>query len=151
MKIHIITKQQVHETARVLVEGGWHSLESAKKEIRLRMLKREVFVAVNNKKIVGLFIYFRNYSHEANALEYIVVSKNHKRNGVAKQMLLKYIQISRKETPKKQKYCLSSTHVTNKVSIKMHLSFGFEKIGILKGLHYGMDEIFFGYDLRGEK
>ena len=66
-------------------------------------------------------------------------------------LLKKYVKISKAETPKKQSYALSSTNIDNQISIKMHLKFGFEKMGILKKLHYGRDEIFFRYNLRGGK
>ena len=61
--------------------------------------------------------------------------------GYSKYLLTKYIEIS-KEQKKKNKITLSSTHLDNKASQKMHLGFGFEEIGVLRGLHYGTDEKF---------
>lgn len=48
---------------------------------------------------------------------------------------------------KKQKYALSSTDVSNKASINLHKKMGFKEIGILKGLHYEKDKVFFTYKL----
>ena len=79
MNIQLIKKTQIYEGARVLIEGGWHSLEDAQREIKTRMKRKEVFVAIINKEIVGIFIYFKNYSHEANTLDYIAVSKEYQK------------------------------------------------------------------------
>ena len=77
-----------------------------------------------------------------------MVAKKHRRKGIAKILLDKYIEVTKKEQPKKQKYALSSTDVTNIPSIKLHLNYGFEKLGRIKELHYGKDEIIFGYKLK---
>jgi len=130
-----------------LFEAYYSSLASAKKELKINIKRKEVLVAVD-KEVMGILNYARDYSHYANYVEDIAVSKKHRRKGVSKALMKKFIQISKKETPKKQKYALSSTEVNNKASIKMHLKFGFKKIGTLKGLHYGTDEAFFAYKLR---
>ena len=80
-------------------------------------------------------------------IEDLAVSKEYRGQGFAKALLQKFIEISRKEQSKKQPYCLSSTDVTNKASIKLHLRVGFKKLGVIKELHYGKDEIIFGYKL----
>ena len=63
-------------------------------------------------------------------------------------MLEKYVIISKKEQPLKQPYALSSTTANNTASITMHFSFGFVVLGTIKKLHYGKDELIFGYELR---
>ena len=95
---------------------------------------------------MGFFTYLAQYSHHANYLADIAIAKNHRRKGYAKELLQKFIEISRKQRTGNA-IALSSTHVDNKASQKMHLSFDFKEIGRIKGLHYGKDEIFYGYDL----
>ena len=148
MKIIPLKKEYVSQTAEILVEAYWNSVDEAKNELFKKIKSNECFIALENKEVAGVFIYMKNYSHYANYLEDLVVSKKYRGQGVANRLLEKYILISRGETPKKQKYALSSTHSFNKISIKTHLKSGFKKIGLIRGLHYGKDEIFFGYNLR---
>lgn len=149
MRIAILQKNsQILTAAKILTEAYFDSFREAKKYIRRKLKTRECLVAIENNEMIGVLLYYRDYSHYANYIEDIVVSKQYRRKGVAIQLLMKFIEISKKETPKNQKYALSSTKITNKTSISMHLKCGFKEIGRLKGLHYGEDEIFFAYNLR---
>jgi len=58
----------------------------------------------------------------------------------------KYKKISRVEKPL-NKIAISSTYKINKSSQKMLLSFGFKKMGVLKEIYYGGNEIFYSYEL----
>ena len=145
----VIYTQQVHipAAAKILFEAYYESLDCAKTYLKKKIKTKESIVALENNKVVGVLIYARDHSHYANYIQDIAVSKQYKRRGIAMFLMKKCIEISRRETPSKQKYLLSSTDATNKPSIKLHLMCGFKKIGRLKGLHYGKDELFFAYKL----
>ncbi len=129
------------------MKENFKSLKEAKNYLKNKIKSKSVYTAVENEEVLGLFVYDRNYSHDANILSYIVVSKKHRRKGVAFALLNKFVELCRKQQPKKQKYALSSANESNIRSIKMHLKFGFVKLGTIKKLHYDKDEIFFGYKL----
>jgi len=148
MKIIRAQLSHVNSAAKVLIEGYFDSLTDAKNRLRVKIKSKECYVAIEGTEIAGVMMYARDYTHYANYEEDIIISKKHRRKGIASNFLKKFIELSKKETPKKQKYTLSSTDVTNKASIKLHLSVGFKEIGRMKNLHYGKDEIFFGYKLR---
>ena len=142
-----IKDKHIREAAKVLAEAYNISVNNAKKDITSKKRNEKWFVAIKDNRVAGVLGYFFDYSHYANFIEDLAVSKKYRRQGVGKALLHKFIEISRKEQPKKQPYCLSSTDVTNKASIKLHLGFGFKKLGTIKKLHYGKDEIIFGYKL----
>lgn len=148
--IKIVDMQRIHvvAAAKILFEVYYSSIDSAKKRLLQKIKTKESFVALDNNVVLGVLAYARDYSHYANYAEDIVVSKKHRKKGIAQKLLEKYIEVSRKETPKKQRYALSSTDITNKASINLHKKVGFREIGRLKGLHYGKNEIFFAYKLR---
>ena len=148
MKVVRIGKRHIDAAAKILFDAYYSSLARAKTDVRSWTERNQSFVAVENGKVVGVLMYTRDFSHYANYIEDIAVAKVQRRKGIAKKLLQKFIDVSRKETPKKQKYALSSTETSNKVSIKMHLNFGFSEIGRMKGQHFGKDEIFFAYNLR---
>ncbi len=147
MKIVSLKRSHVDDAARVMAEAYNISYRLAKKEITSKERKEEWMVAIIDCKVAGFMGYFFDHSHYANFLEDIAVSKEHRHKGVATALLKKFVEISRKSQPKKQPYCLSSTKISNKASIRLHLGFGFRKLGTLKKLHYGQDEIFFGYKM----
>ncbi|MCE7735354.1 MAG: GNAT family N-acetyltransferase [Candidatus Heimdallarchaeota archaeon] len=122
------------------------SEEAGKQYFNQHSKSNRLFLMFENSKLVGFFYYLFQYSHHANYLADICVSKSSQGKGYSKHLLAKYVEIS-KEQRKKNKITLSSTHLDNKASQKMHLKFGFEEIGILRGLHYGTDEIFYAYNL----
>ena len=148
MKIINAGNKHITAAAKILFEEYYSSLAIAKKTLRAWIKKNQCFVAIENRKVVGVLRYTRDFSHYANYIEDIAVPKRHRGRGIARELLQKFIEVSKKETPKRQKYALSSTDTSNKISRKMHLKLGFREIGRLKGLHYGKDEIFFAYKLR---
>ena len=148
IKVTLTQRKHISATTKILFEAYYSSVNSAKNYLNKKIKTNESFVALDNNDVVGVLIYARDYSHYANYTEDLAVSKKHRRKGIAKALLKKYIEISRKETPKKQKYALSSTDVSNKASISLHKKIGFKEIGKLKKLHYGKDEDFFAYKLR---
>ena len=148
MKVVRCTTKFLEDAAKILVTAYFGSLKEANKYLLEKIKSGECYVATQGNEVLGFFCYEKDYSHHANFLSDIVVAQKYRRKGVAKQLILKFIEVSRKETPHKQKYVLSSTDVTNIASIKMHLKIGFEKLGKIKRIHYGKDEIFFGYALR---
>lgn len=147
MKVILTKKKHVLETKKILFDAYFDSKKEAEKYISEKIKSKETFVAIIDGKVAGVISYKRDYSHYANFLSNLVVSKNHQRKGVALALLKKFVEISRKEQPKKQKYALSSTDITNKASIKLHKKAGFKNLGIIKELHFGKDEIMFGYNL----
>jgi len=148
MNIIKTQKKHLHSAAKIMEEAYYDSITEAKKELARKIRSNESFVALEENNVVGVLIYAKSYSHYANYMEDIIVAKNWRRKGVAKKLIEKYVDVSKKQTPKKQKYALSSTDVSNKTSINMHVTCGFKEIGRMKKLHYGKDEIFFAYDLR---
>ncbi len=148
MKTAYPEKAQIKEAARILQETYFNSLAQAEAYLIDKSKTKECFVAIEKGKVMGVLAYSRDYPHYANYISDIAVHEDHRRKSVATELIRKFIKISRKEQPQKQKYALSSTDQTNKASIKMHLKLGFKKIGRIKGLHYGKDEIIFGYRLR---
>lgn len=148
IKISLAQTKHAQLGAKILNESYYDSISLAKQEIKLKIKTKECLVALVDKEVAGILLYTRSYSHYANYIDDIVVAKKYRGKGIAKLLLKKYIEISKKSTPTKQKYALSSTNITNKISINLHKSIGFKEIGTLKGLHYGKDEVFFAYKLR---
>lgn len=148
MKVIAGKNTDVKKILKIMIKTYFSSLKEAKEYIKNKIKNKECFTVYQNKELLGFLTYHRDYSHDANYVGSIVVSKKHRRKGISKLLLKKFIEISKKEQPKKQKYALSSTDATNINSIKMHLSIGFKEIGRIKKLHYGKDEIIFGYVLR---
>lgn len=141
------TKTYLEKSATVLENAYFSSFEEAQLFLAEKIAEQTCYVCVENEDVMGLFVYWRDYSHYANYLTDIVVAERHRRKGVATALLDAYVELCRKEQPKKQPYALSSTDVTNEASIAMHTTFGFEHLGTIKNLHYGKDELFFGYKL----
>jgi len=148
MKIIPIKKQYFSQAAKVLYQEFFDSKAKALKEIKETAKSNTCFIAVEKKEVLGVLTYTRHFSHWANYVEYLTVHKDHRRKAIARSLINRFVKVSKKETPKKQKYALSSTHKTNKASQKMHIKLGFKKLGTIKHLHYGKDEIFYGYKLR---
>ncbi len=147
IKITLTQGKHVSAAAKILFEAYYSSVSNAKSDLNKKIKTKESFVALDGGEVVGVLIYARDYSHYANYAEDIAVSKKHRGRGIAKALLKKYVEVSRKETPKKQKYALSSTDVSNRASIGLHKKAGFKEIGRLKGLHFGKDEVFFACKL----
>ena len=147
MKIILARKEHLSQAAKILSSAYLNSFKEAEELILNKIRFKECFIAVEKNKVLGVLVYNRDYSHYANYVSDIAVAKNHRRKGVANSLFEKFIAVSKREQPKKQKYALSSTVISNKVSVKMHLNFGFKKLGVIKNLHYAKDEIIFGYKL----
>jgi ribosomal protein S18 acetylase RimI-like enzyme len=147
MKAIIAKKEHVNKIAKVLKDAYFKSLSEARARAKEKIENKECIIVAGKKDVQGVLMYARDFSHYANYIEDLAVSKKHRRKGIASTLLARFLEISKKEQPKKQKYVLSSTDVTNKASIKLHSKLGFEKIGKIKALHYGKDEIFFGYKI----
>lgn len=144
MKLILGKTKYAHQTAKLLVDSWYDSYKEARNWVNKRIKAKECILAVEKEDVAGVLLYYRDYSHYANYCGDLAVSKKHRKKGIATKLLKKYVEISKKEQPKKQRLVLSSTDVTNKASIKTHQRAGFKKIGVLKKLHYGKDEIFFG-------
>ena len=147
MKIRKIKKEEVNETSKVLSEFFFDNSAKDAKKYLLKKLQ-ETYIAIIDKKVAGVIIYEPDYSHDANIIAFLIVSKPYCRQGIGRSLMNKFVEVSRKEQPKRQKYALSSTDVKNKKSIALHKKLGFIELGRIKKLHYGIDEIFFGYKLR---
>lgn len=144
MKLLLATRKHISEIAKILHEEWYPTLKEAKKKVSRKIKDKECIIAVDSD-VVGVLMFSRDYSHYANYCEDLMVPKEHRRKGIAMRLLKQFTKMSLKEQPKKQRLVLSSTDVSNTASIKLHLKMGFKKIGKLKGLHFGKDEVFFGY------
>lgn len=149
MKIQLAKKEQLNTISKMLADM-WTSgdVKEAKEWIKPKLKEKEVYVAMQGNEIAGIMSYERDFTHYANFCSDVYVSPEHRRKGIALKLLEKYVSVSAKEQPKKQRLVLSSTDVTNKASINLHMKAGFEKIGLIKGLHFGTDEVMFGYKLK---
>lgn len=147
MRIILTKEKHLGQAGKMLSEAYFNTLKEARNHLKKKIKSKLSYVAVDKNEVLGLIGYKRDYSHYANYLSDIVVAKQHRRKGIALKLFEKYIEISKKQQPKKQKYALSSTDVTNKVSIRLHKKFGFRELGRIKHLHFGKDEIIFGYKL----
>ncbi len=143
MKVVVAKLKDAHAAAKILQES-YSSFKEAKKYLLEKIKNREVLVALN-PQVAGVLVYTRKYSHYANYVEDIVVKKEERRKGMGSLLLKKYIALSKRETRKKQPFALSSVNKANTASLKMHMKFGFQPIGLLQELHYGEDVVFFGY------
>jgi len=148
MQVVLASSKHLSLATNVLLEGYFANHREARKTLVQKIKNKECIVAVKNGEVAGVLNYARNYSHYANYVEDIIVAKAHRRTGVATALFEKYVAVSRKEQSRKQPYALSSTAVVNTASIALHASFGFVVLGTVKKLHYGKDEIIFGYKLR---
>lgn len=147
IQIVLAKESQVDEVAKIFTNEHFDSFEEVKEHYLKKIKTKEAYVALLNGEIVGAFGYRRVILTMEIIFPNIVVSDDHRRKGIATALMNKFIEVSKKEQSKKQKYALSSTSVTNEASINMHLKFGFKNLGTIKELHFGEDEIFFGYDL----
>lgn len=155
MRIREAKKSDAAAAAQVLLEGDSafetkKRLPSMKRFLTKKTASKECLVAeyTADGGIIGVIVYTRDYSHDAHYIEYIATAQAHRRKGVARALLRAFIARCKKETPARQRYALSSTTITNRASIAMHHKAGFERMGTLKGLHYGTDEMFFRYRLK---
>tara|TARA_Y100000310_G_C19965869_1_gene483286 strand:- start:55 stop:390 length:336 start_codon:yes stop_codon:yes gene_type:complete len=110
MKVVLAKEAHIIQSAEILKKAYFESLKEAKEFLKEKLRKKECYVAVENNRVLGLFTYRRDYSHYANYLSNIVVADEHRRKGIAKEFLKKYIEISRKEQPKIQKTSPALAH-----------------------------------------
>ena len=146
IKIIPIEKKYEKEFIKTFNDSYFDSEDEAKQHFKEQTGKSNLFLLFVDSELGGFFDFIPQYSHYANYLNNICVVKKFRGKGYSKQLLEKYIEISR-EQKTRNVIALSSTHKTNVASQKMHKRFGFKKIGVLKELHYGEDEIFYSYKL----
>jgi ribosomal protein S18 acetylase RimI-like enzyme len=147
-QIRVIPAEDAHKDMFVKEFTGCYfdSEETAKDHFDRNCSSERLFLLFTGSALAGFFNYRLRYSHYANYLEDICVSGRFQRKGLSRYLLEKYIEISRGQMTKNS-IALSSTNMSNTISQKMHESFGFRTIGVLKGLHYGEDEVFYAFDL----
>ena len=80
VKVTPAQNKHVLQSAKILAQAYYDSITSARKSIQNKIKTRECFVALRNGSVVGILIYARNFSHYANYIEDIVVSKEERRN-----------------------------------------------------------------------
>ena len=148
MRLRAAHYKEVVDISTLLRSRWFENDEEAQAYVTIKIRSKETIVAYDESSLVGVLIFTRNFTHEAHMAEYIVVAKEVRRGGVATSLLEEYIAICTLEQPKKQPYALSSTDVKNYASIELHKKVGFVELGRIKKLHYGRDEIFWGYKLR---
>ena len=100
MEIVLARNNMLYEGAKLLSEEYFSSLPNAAAYLKKKITRRECFLAVDKSKVVGLLVYLRDYSHDANYVEYLLVLGSRRREGIANNLLRKYIEVSRKEQPK---------------------------------------------------
>jgi len=147
MRVVLGNSKHVNDAAKLLYSEYYEDFSDAKKYVKSKTKSKCCIVCVDKKEVVGVLLYSKDFSHYTNYIDDIVVAKAFRGQGVGRLLAQKYIQRSIKETPKKQKYALSSTHVGNNASIVFHKKCGFVELGRIRKLHYGKDEIIFGYKL----
>lgn len=147
--INIIPIQKKYKNQFVKTFGKryFNSENKAKQHFKEYLRSERLFLLFINHELAGFFNYYHQYSHYANYLEDICIGEKFKGQNYSKYLLSKYIEIS-KQQKTQNKIALSSTRKTNIHSQKMHKNFGFKKIGTLKELHYGEDEIFYAFSLK---
>ena len=145
-KIIPISKRYEADFINQFVPDYFDSKSEAKQHFKEHLKEKRLFLLFINSDLVGFFDYIYQYSHNANYLYNLCIAEKFRGKGYSKQLLTKYIEVSKKEKTRNT-IALSSTHKTNIISQRMHKSFGFKKMGILKELHYGEDEIFYSYKL----
>ena len=143
--ILLATKEYKKEFVNRFTTVYFETTQEAKNYFNAHIKTKTLYILFLDVQ-AGFFAYAREYSHYANYLEDICVLPDYRRKGYAKLLLDKFIQQAKREQTKNT-IALSSTHKNNTVSIHMYESYGFKKIGVLKKLHYGIDEIFYGYEL----
>jgi ribosomal protein S18 acetylase RimI-like enzyme len=146
IKIIQIEKKFESDFAKTFNGSYFDSEEEAKQHFKEYLNSKRLFLLFLNSELAGFFNYYFQYSHYANYLEDICVAEKFRGQSCSNYLLSKYIEISQQQKSK-NRIALSSTHKANVASQKMHKSFGFKKIGTLKELHYGEDEIFYAYSL----
>lgn len=146
-KIKQITKEQEKKFVDIFSHTYFDTKQETKKYFKSHLKTKTLYVLYFNEEPIGFFAYQHQYSHYANILDEIYILKQYRRKGYSKLLLDKYIELSNKEKTKNN-IALSSTHTKNVISQKMHEQYGFKRIGVLKKLHYGTDEIFYAYELK---
>jgi ribosomal protein S18 acetylase RimI-like enzyme len=145
MRVEPCTPEHTETAAKILHDAFFDTHAEAQAWVEEAI--ETSLICVEGEEVLGCLIYEKDYSHYANYIADIAVAKEHRRKGVALKLIEAFIERSKKEQPKKQPYALSSTDVTNEASIALHKKAGFIELGIVKKLHYGKDEVFFGYKL----
>ena len=147
LRISLMGEDDVKQIADMYASHNKLDVEKVEKYFLRHVKLRQALVAHIGTEAVGVMTYVRRFTHSANFGQDLLVKENQRRKGIGKALLEKFISISRQEQPKHQQIVLSSTAADNKISVKLHKKSGFTQIGKIKGLHYGKDEIFFGYKL----
>jgi L-amino acid N-acyltransferase YncA len=142
-----INKKYKNEFIKTFNKSYFDTEKEAERHFKEHINKKQLFLLFVNSELTGFFNYLPKYSHNANYLLDLCIAKKFRNKSYSKHLLNKYIEISKKQKTRNT-IALSSTTKTNIASQKMHTSFGFKKIGTLKKLHYGKDEIFYAYNLK---
>ncbi|MBI2444873.1 GNAT family N-acetyltransferase [Candidatus Micrarchaeota archaeon] len=147
MRIRLANACDGKKATGILAEAYYSSASDAARVVRPAIRQKRCIIAEIDGQCAGVLAYARDYSHYANYVMDLAVSPPFRRHGAALALLKDFVARSRKEQPQKQRLALSSTKAKNKASIRLHQKAGFKKIGMLKGLHFGEDEIFFAHRL----
>jgi len=119
----------------------WGNKWCDKAYLKKRVLKQELFLALDQKgEIIGYIAFRKKYWGNNYFIEEIVVDPKHRRKGVG-SMLLKHVE---RLCIKAGVRLFSSTDSTNKESIEFHKKNGFSKGGFIKNMFIeGKTEIIF--------
>lgn len=145
-EIKCLDKSMKDDFIQLFSEDYFDAVENFNEEFDDLVERGNCYVLILDGELIGFFDYIKDYSHYANYLQGIAVIPKYRKKGYSYKLLDKFIELSRKDKTK-NRIALSSTTVDNIASKKMHESYGFKKIGVLQGLHYGINEIFYAYDL----
>ncbi|KCZ71474.1 acetyltransferase [Candidatus Methanoperedens nitroreducens] len=147
----VLAKEEHVQVAALLYFEAFREFYRSKDEavaaVSEKQKNRTLWVALLGGRVVGTFGYIRGWSHNVNYLNGIVVLPEYRELGIGSKMLQKFIEICKKEQMS-QDYAITSTRINNKASISISKRMGFEECGVIKGLHFGIDEVFFRIKVR---
>ena len=69
---------------------------NVRKYFQEKVKKKEGFVALENKKVIAILGFIRNYFKKADFIDEVVVDKEHRRKGIASKLIKAFEQQAKK-------------------------------------------------------
>ena len=102
---------------------------------------KEVFIAVEDNKIIGILSFTKSWWKGADYLDEVVVHKNYRGRGIAAKLMLAFEKDAKR---RKARRIFSSTQPLNRVSIKLQQKAGFRRCGYVDDMfEEGQRELIF--------
>lgn len=112
-----------------------------RKYMNERTSNGELLVAEEAGKVVGFLAFKKDYFHEADYNQIVIVSREHRRKGIATE-LMKQFELQARSRKRMRIY--SSAEPWNKESFRMHKKLGYERCGYLDHIWgEGKRDVFF--------